>query len=465
MIPEIGQICIILALLLAVAQAALGIGGAHKNWPSWIHATRPVARGQAGFVIIAFIALAWCFYFNDFSVIYVVKNSNANLPWYFRLTAVWGGHAGSLLLWVTILGVWTIAVSLFSQRLPDEITSRVLGVMGLISIGFLSFMLFTSNPFRRQLPPATHGLDLNPLLQAPGMITHPPMLYMGYVGLSVAFAFAIAALLSGRLDSAWARWTRPWTTAAWSCLTLGIMLGSWWSYTELGWGGWWFWDPVENASFMPWLVGLGLMHSLAVTEKRGAFRSWTVLLAILAFSLSLIGTFLVRSGVITSVHAFAVAPARGAYILAFLAIVIGGSLALYAWRAPQIGLGGRFRAISREGMLLVNNVSFLVACGAVLLGTLYPLFLDVLGLGKISVGEPYFNIVFVPLVTPALFMMGVGPIARWKRARVPELASRLKWAAAVSVISAIIAPVLMGGFRGLRRSAFCARPGLPRRFG
>jgi cytochrome c-type biogenesis protein CcmF len=405
---------------------------------------RPAAQGQFVFVAIAFGCLTYAFVTNDFSVSYVASNSNSKLPLEYRVAGVWGGHEGSLLLWVLMLTLWTTAVSVFSRRLPADMVARVLGVMGLISIGFLAFMLFTSNPFDRLLPAAPDGRDLNPLLQDPGMVIHPPMLYMGYVGFSVAFAFAIAALLSGRLDAAWARWSRPWTTVAWLFLTLGIALGSWWAYYELGWGGWWFWDPVENASFMPWLVGTALIHSLAVTEKRGAFKSWTVLLAISAFSLSLLGTFLVRSGVLTSVHAFATDPKRGVFILIFLTLVIGGSLALFAWRAPKIGLGGVFDLLSRETLLLANNVLLVVAAGSVLLGTLYPLALDAMGLGKISVGPPYFDTVFVPLMAPALFLMGVGPIARWKSASLPELATRLKWAAAVSVVVALVLPFTLG---------------------
>ncbi len=343
-----------------------------------------------------------------------------------------------------MLNAWTVAVTVFSRHLPDEMAARVIGVMGLLSVGFLLFMFLTSNPFERLLPAAADGRDLNPLLQDPGMVIHPPMLYMGYVGFSVAFAFAIAALLSGRLDATWARWSRPWTTLAWCFLTLGIMLGSWWAYYELGWGGWWFWDPVENASFMPWLVGTALIHSLAVTEKRGAFKSWTVLLAISAFSLSLLGTFLVRSGVLTSVHAFATDPKRGIFILVFLALVIGGSLVLYAWRAPRVGLGGSFALVSRETMLLANNVLLVVAAGSVLLGTLYPLFLDALDLGKISVGPPYFDSVFVPLMTPAIFLMGIGPIARWKEASLPDIAIRLKWALVVSLATALALPLVFG---------------------
>jgi cytochrome c-type biogenesis protein CcmF len=444
MIPEIGQFALVLALLLALAQGSLPLLGAARGVSSWMNLARPAAQGQFVFVAIAFGCLTYSFVTNDFSVLYVASNSNSALPLQYRIAGVWGGHEGSLLLWVLMLSLWTMAVSVFSSHLPDDIIARVLGVLGLISVGFLSFMLFTSNPFDRLLPAAMDGRDLNPLLQDPGMVLHPPMLYMGYVGFSVAFAFAIAALLSGRLDATWARWSRPWTTTAWAFLTLGIALGSWWAYYELGWGGWWFWDPVENASFMPWLMGTALIHSLAVTEKRGSFKSWTVLLAIFAFALSLLGTFLVRSGVLTSVHAFATDPKRGVFILAFLVIVIGGSLALFAWRAHRVGLGGRFEVVSRESFLLTNNVLLVVACGSVLLGTLYPLFLDALGLGKLSVGPPYFEAVFAPLMAPALFLMGVGPMARWKQASLPELAVRLKWAFAVSVAGAMLLPLTMG---------------------
>jgi cytochrome c-type biogenesis protein CcmF len=336
-----------------------------------------------------------------------------------------------------MLVIWMVAVALFSRHLPIEVLSRILAVMGLISVGFLLFMLLTSNPFDRLFPAPPDGHDLNPLLQDPGMVAHPPMLYMGYVGFCVAFAFAIAALIGGNLDATWARWTRPWTTVAWMFLTIGIALGSSWAYYELGWGGWWFWDPVENASLMPWLLGTALIHSLAVTEKRGSFKSWTVLLAILAFSFSLLGTFLVRSGVLSSVHAFATDPRRGLFILAFLTIVVGSSFALYAWRAPTVGLGARFALFSKETALLANNVLFVVAAGAVLLGTLYPLILDALGLGKISVGPPYFDSVFLPLMAPTVFLMGVGPMARWKESSVPDLAKRLKWALGVTVFAAI----------------------------
>ena len=444
MVPEIGQFALILALLLALAQGVLPIVGATRGIPAWISVARPAAQGQFVFVAIAFGCLAWSFANNDFSVLNVATNSNSQLPLQYRLAATWGSHEGSLLLWVLMLSVWTVAVTVFSRHLPEEMAARVLGVMGLVSVGFLLFMLLTSNPFERLFPAAADGRDLNPLLQDFGMVVHPPMLYMGYVGFSVAFAFSIAALLGGRLDATWARWSRPWTTLAWCFLTLGIMLGSWWAYYELGWGGWWFWDPVENASFMPWLFGTALIHSLAVTEKRGSFKSWTVLLAICAFSLSLLGTFLVRSGVLTSVHAFATDPKRGIFILAFLTVVIGGSLTLFAWRAPRVGLGGKFDLVSRESMLLANNVLLAVASGSVLLGTLYPLFLDALNLGKISVGPPYFEAVFVPLMTPAVFLMGIGPLARWKDSSLPELAVRLKWALGVSLITALLLPIALG---------------------
>ena len=444
MIPELGHFALIVALCVATAQAALALTGAARGNVAWMSVARPAAQGQFVFVALAFAALAYSFVTNDFSVLNVATNSNSSLPWFYRFAATWGSHEGSLLLWVLMLSVWMLAVSVFSRHLPLEMVARILGVMSLISIGFLLFMLFTSNPFQRLIPAAADGNDLNPLLQDPGMVIHPPMLYMGYVGFSVAFAFAIAALLGGKLDATWARWSRPWTTMAWVFLTVGIALGSAWAYYELGWGGWWFWDPVENASFMPWLVGTALMHSLAVTEKRGGFRVWTVLLAIIAFSLSLLGTFLVRSGVLTSVHAFATDPTRGIFILVFLVIVIGGSLALFAWRAPRVGLGGSFELVSRESALLANNVLLLVAAGAVVLGTLYPLFLDALGLGKLSVGPPYFEAVFVPLMTPAIFLMGIGPIAKWKQASLPEMVARLKWAFAVALVSALLLPFTLG---------------------
>jgi cytochrome c-type biogenesis protein CcmF len=358
MLPELGQFALILATLLAVVQSALPLAGAARGNAAWMAVARPAAVGQFVFVAIAFGLLTTSFVQQDFSVAYVAQNSNLLLPVLYRFSAVWGAHEGSLLLWVLILGAWTVAVATFSRRLPEEVVARVLGVMGLVSLGFLLFTLLTSNPFLRHLPALADGRDLNPLLQDPGLIIHPPMLYTGYVGFAVAFAFAIAALLGGEMDQRWVRWSRPWTNAAWAFLTLGIALGSWWAYYELGWGGWWFWDPVENASFMPWLVGTALIHSQAVTEKRGSFRGWTLLLAIAAFSLSLLGTFIVRSGVLTSVHAFASDPERGLFILVFLAVVIGGSLALYAWRAPTVVKGKPFAAISRETLILLNNLLF-----------------------------------------------------------------------------------------------------------
>jgi cytochrome c-type biogenesis protein CcmF len=447
MIPEIGQFALILALMLAVTQATLPIIGAAKGIPQLVAFARPTAQAQFIFVLIAISCLGYSFITNDFSVLNVATNSNSQLPLQYRLAATWGSHEGSLLLWTFMLTVWMVAVTLFSNHLPGEMVARVLSVMAMISTGFLLFMLLTSNPFQRLFPVPPDGRDLNPLLQDPAMVAHPPMLYMGYVGFCVAFSFAISALIGGRLDATWARWSRPWTTIAWMFLTCGIALGSFWAYYELGWGGWWFWDPVENASFMPWLVGTALIHSLAVTEKRGGFKSWTVLLAIAAFSLSLLGTFLVRSGVLTSVHAFANDPKRGTFILGFLTLVIGGSLALYAWRAKQVGLGSKFELLSRESLLLTNNVLLIVAAGSVLLGTLYPLFVDALNLGKLSVGPPYFNSVFVPLMAPAVFLIGVGPIARWKQAKIPELAVRLKWAFALSLIMAVILPFVIGGWK------------------
>ncbi|WP_258128572.1 heme lyase CcmF/NrfE family subunit [Achromobacter anxifer] len=445
MIPEIGLFSLILALLVALAQGVLPLLGAATGWQAGLRVARPAAVGQFCLTTIAIGCLAWSFVDNDFSVLYVAANSHADLPAAYRFAAVWGGHEGSLLLWLYLLTAWTLAVALCSRRLPLPFVGRVLAVMGWISVGFLLFLLFLSNPFERLMPPAMAGRDLNPLLQDPGMIVHPPMLYMGYVGFSVAFAFAIAALLSGELDAMWARWVRPWTLAAWTFLTIGILLGSAWAYYVLGWGGWWFWDPVENASFMPWLAGTALIHSLIVTERRGAFRSWTVLLAICTFSLSILGTFLVRSGVLTSVHAFAVDPGRGLYILGFMLVIVGGSLALYAWRAPSVGLGGGFSLLSRESLLLSNNVVLTVAAGSVLLGTLYPVALDVLEWGKISIGPPYFEAVFVPLMTPAIFLMGIGPVARWKQAELPDLGRRLRIAFGISVATAVLLPLAMPG--------------------
>jgi cytochrome c-type biogenesis protein CcmF len=443
-IPELGNFALILALLVAIAQATLPLAGAAYAEPRLMALAKPAARAQFLLVVVAFSCLAASFAGNDFSVQNVAANSNSELPLHYRLAATWGSHEGSLLLWTLMLAGWTFAVTLFSRNLPRALLARVIAVMGFVSVGFLMFLLFTSNPFERLVPPAPEGRDLNPLLQDPGMVIHPPMLYMGYVGFSVAFAFAIAALLGGRLDATWARWSRPWTTVAWAFLTIGIALGSGWAYYTLGWGGWWFWDPVENASFMPWLTGTALIHSLAVTEKRGAFKSWTVLLAIVAFSLSLLGTFLVRSGVLTSVHAFATDPARGVFILTFLALVVGGSLALFAWRAGRVGLGGIFGVVSRESSLLANNILLIVAMASVLLGTLYPLFLDALNLGKISVGPPYFDAVFYPLLAPAVFLMGIGPVARWRHASLPDLWTRLRWAFGVAIAAAVVLPFTLG---------------------
>jgi cytochrome c-type biogenesis protein CcmF len=449
MIPEIGHFALIVALLVALVQGIVPLVGAARRDGALMAVAVPAARMQFMLVALAFGCLAYAFVTSDFSVENVARHSNSQLPAHYRFAAAWGSHEGSLLLWSLMLAGWGAAVTMFSRNLPQTLRARVLAVMGLVGVGFLLFLLATSNPFARLSPPAPEGSDLNPLLQDPGMVVHPPMLYMGYVGFSVAFAFAIAALIGGRLDATWARWSRPWTTVAWSFLTVGIMLGSAWAYYELGWGGWWFWDPVENASFMPWLVGTALIHSLAVTEKRGTFRSWTVLLAIVAFSLSLVGTFLVRSGVLTSVHAFATDPARGIFILAFLAIVIGGSLALYAARAGAVGGGGGFGAVSRESMLLGNNILLVIAMASVLLGTLYPLAIDALGLGKISVGPPYFDAVFLPLMTPLVFLMGVGPVAAWREARVPDLWTRLRWAACVALATAALLPFAMGRWKPL----------------
>jgi cytochrome c-type biogenesis protein CcmF len=437
MIPEIGHFVLWLALALSLALGVVPLVGAQRGRADWMALARPSTAVLFVLVAISFACLTIAFVQHDFSVQYVASNSNSALPLEFRIAAVWGGHEGSMLLWLLMQCGWMGAVALFSRNLPLPVLARILSVMSLTLVGFLLFTLLTSNPFDRLVPAALDGRDLNPLLQDPGMIFHPPLLYMGYVGFAVAFSFAVAALIGGNLDAQWARWTRPWTTAAWIFLTLGIALGSWWAYYELGWGGWWFWDPVENASFMPWLVGTALIHSLAVTEKRGAFKAWTVLLAIAAFSLSLLGTFLVRSGVLSSVHAFATDPERGLFILAFLTVVIGASLALYAWRAPTVGLGTRFSQVSRESFLLANNVLLVVAAGAVLLGTLYPLVLDALGLGKISVGPPYFDTVFVPLMAPLVFLMGVGPLARWKEASIPDLARRLRWATVVTLLAAL----------------------------
>jgi cytochrome c-type biogenesis protein CcmF len=450
MIPELGNFALMLAAVVAVMQGVLPIVGTLVRNPQTQVTLQSLARPTAAlqFVLVAFAfgALASAFLSNDFSVLYVSQHSNSLLPKPYQFAAVWGGHEGSLLLWVLLLSLWTVGVAVFSRSLPLDMVARVIGVLGLISVGFLLFILTTSNPFERLLPAALDGKDLNPLLQDPGLVIHPPMLYMGYVGMAVAFAFAVAALMSGRLDAAWARWSRPWTVVAWTFLTFGIGLGSWWAYYELGWGGWWFWDPVENASLMPWLVGTALIHSLMVTEKRGSFKAWTVLLAIAAFSLSLLGTFLVRSGVLTSVHAFASDPKRGVFVLIFLAVVVGASLTLFAWRAPRVALGGRMELVSRESFLLANSVLLVVATAAVLLGTIYPLIIDALNMGKLSVGPPYFNAVFAPLLVPTVFLMIPGSVARWRDANVREIAHKLRWTFAGAVVLAVLLPFVLGGW-------------------
>jgi cytochrome c-type biogenesis protein CcmF len=439
MLPELGQITLILALLIALLQAALPLAGAQRGRDSWMAVARPAAYAQLALLALAFVLLTHAFVSQDFSVKYVATNSNTLLPMMYRYSAVWGAHEGSLLLWVLVIAAWSGMVALFSRALPQVVMARVLGVMGLVSVGFQAFLIFTSNPFERLLPAPLEGRDLNPLLQDPGLIIHPPMLYIGYVGFVVPFAFAIAALMDGHVDARWLRWTRPWTNIAWGFLTIGIALGSWWAYYELGWGGWWFWDPVENASFMPWLAGAALIHSQAVTEKRGSFRGWTLLLAIATFSLSLLGAFLVRSGVLTSVHSFAADPSRGLFILIFLGVVIGGSLLLYALRAPRLDGGAPFAASSRETLLLANNVLLTSACGMVLLGTLYPLLADALGMGKISVGPPYFGLLFLLLMTPLILLLPFGPLTKWQREQPSKPLSMLAPWAVLAVVAGIIA--------------------------
>jgi cytochrome c-type biogenesis protein CcmF len=448
MIPELGHFALILALLLSVAQAGFSLAGAARGNDAWMGAGRSAVVGQFVFTAVSFATLAWSFVQRDFSVLYVASNSHSELPLFYRVAAVWGAHEGSLLLWSLCLAGWTLAVTAASASLEAPFRSRVIGILGLISIGFQLFMLMTSNPFTRLMPPAAEGQDLNPLLQDFALAVHPPILYLGYVGFSVAFAFACATLLEGRLDAAWARWTRPWTLMAWLFLTIGIALGSWWAYYELGWGGWWFWDPVENASFMPWLAGTALIHSLAVTEKRGLFKSWTLLLAVSAFSLSLLGTFLVRSGVLISVHAFATDPARGIFILVFLTVVIGGALALYAWRAPRLKSAAGFEVTSRESFLLFNNALLVAALSLILLGTLYPLFMDALELGKVSVGPPYFDLVFLVPMIPLLALLGVGMHAAWKRGLLGSMKSRLLTAVIASIaLAAIVGAAAYGDVR------------------
>jgi len=447
MIPEIGHFALILALCIAVVLSVVPMVGSFAGRYSWMALARPASTIQFLLVGVSYATLTYAFVTNDFSVDYVANTSNLAQPMIYKITGVWGSHEGSLLLWLLVLTTWTALVSIFSRGIPLMMISRVLSVLGMISVGFTLFVLLTSNPFNRTLPAPLDGQALNPLLQDFGLVIHPPMLYMGYVGFSVAFAFAVAALIGGRLDMAWAKWMRPWTNVAWVFLTIGIGLGSWWAYYELGWGGWWFWDPVENASFMPWLVGTALIHTLAATEKRGAFKAWTVLLAVTAFALSLLGTFLVRSGVLTSVHAFANDPERGQFILAFLGVVVGSSLVLYAWRAPKLVSDAKYNLESRESGLLFNNVVMVVICASVLIGTLYPLFLDAMGMNKLSVGAPYFNIVFIPLGALVAVVVGVAALARWKKDNLREILYRLRWAMVVSVIGAAVLPFAMGTFK------------------
>ncbi|MCS6996751.1 MAG: heme lyase CcmF/NrfE family subunit [Casimicrobiaceae bacterium] len=449
MIPELGNLSLILAFFVTLTVAVFGAGVNLRRGVALIEFARQGTLIVFALIAFAFGALMTAFVQGDFSVQNVAQNSNSLLPWYYRVTATWGSHEGSMLLWLLMLAGWSAAVAIFSRQLPDVLVTRVLVVLAGITSVFIAFTVLTSNPFERILPAPPDGRDLNPLLQDPGMIFHPPLLYMGYVGFAVVFAFAIAALWGGRLDSTWARWSRPWTIVAWIFLTLGIALGSFWAYYELGWGGWWFWDPVENASFMPWLVGTALIHSLAVTEKRGAFKAWTVLLAIAAFSLSLLGTFLVRSGVLTSVHAFATDPQRGVFILAFLVAIIGGSLTLYALRAPAVHEGGRFGLLSRESFLLGNNLLLVVATASVLLGTLYPLASEALGWGKVSVGPPYFEIVFVPLMLPLIALMGIGPLARWKDEDAASLRARMLLPAIAAAAAFLLCAVIPARFSPL----------------
>ncbi len=460
MIPEIGQFALVVALCIAITQAVVPLAGAGLGVQRWVAVAVPAALAQLLFVALSYACLTWAFLQNDFSVLYVARNSNSELPLIYRISGVWGAHEGSLLLWALVLSVWTGAVALFTSSVPRIMRARVLAVLGFVSCGFLSFIIITSNPFERLLPAALDGGDLNPLLQDIGLAIHPPMLYIGYVGFAVAFAFSIAALISGQVDAAWARWSRPWTNVAWLFLTLGIALGSWWAYYELGWGGWWFWDPVENASFMPWLVGTALMHSLAITEKRGTFKAWTALLAIFAFSLSLLGTFLVRSGVLTSVHAFATDPERGVFILGFLVLVVGGSLALYAWRAPMLKSAAQTRLLSRDGALLANNILLAVVTFAILLGTLYPIAIDAMG-SKISVGPPYFNFMFILLTAPLGVLMGVGMLLRWKSDSLQRLVGKLQVPAIVALLLALLLSLALprfywGAFAGIAMALWIA---------
>ena len=456
MLPEIAHFSLILALCFSVLLATVPLAGTYLHDNRMMQSAKPFALAIFAFSTLGFVLLCCSFLQDDFSVKLVASHSNILLPAVYKFSAVWGSHEGSLLLWVWVLSIWMAAVALFSKDIPLDISARVLAVMGFISIGFCLFLLLTSNPFERVLPTIPlDGKDLNPLLQDFGMAIHPPMLYIGYVGFSVAFAFAIAALLSGEFDTAWVRWTRPWTVAAWAFLTVGIALGSWWAYYELGWGGWWFWDPVENASFMPWLVGTALIHSLAVTEKRGMFKSWTILLAIFAFSLSLLGTFLVRSGILTSVHSFAADPTRGVFILAFLGIVIGGSLTLFAFRARNVASKGTFNFLSREMFLLFNNILLLIATLTVLVGTLFPLLADAFNLGKYSVGPPYFNTVFVPIMLLLIVFMGIGPLLRWKKTRPEQLRQTLTFVLPVTVaLVAVFVLLYQRGFSVITITSF-----------
>jgi cytochrome c-type biogenesis protein CcmF len=439
MTVELGHYALILSFVVALLQASIPLAGASRNNLRWMAMASPAALVQLGLVALAFGVLLRAHILSDFSVRNVVENSHSLKPMLYKVTGLWGNHEGSLLLWVLILSIYGAAVALFGSRLPLRLKARVLSVQAMIALGFLAFMLFTSNPFARMVPAPADGNDLNPLLQDPGLAFHPPMLYLGYVGFSMAFSFAVAALIEGKVDAAWARWVRPWTLAAWIALTAGIGLGSWWAYYELGWGGWWFWDPVENSSFMPWLVGTALLHSAIVVEKRGALKAWTILLAILTFGFSLIGTFLVRSGVLTSVHAFATDPARGIFVLALLVLYVGGALALFAWRAPALKGGGLFQPISREGALLLNNLLLATACATVFIGTLYPLFLDLSGGGAVSVGPPYYNATFVPVIVPLLLLMGVGPLLAWKRSDLAGALGRLRIAALLALLAAALA--------------------------
>jgi cytochrome c-type biogenesis protein CcmF len=452
MAAELGHFALILAFCLSLPQAFFGLAGAHWRRPHWMALTNRAVAGQWVFTLFSFACLAYAFQQNDFSVLYVAQNSNSELPAMYRFAAVWGAHEGSLLLWLLVQATWTLGVVAFSGNMPQQMTSRVVGVLGLISAGFALFILMTSNPFLRLWPAAPDGRDLNPLLQDPGLVIHPPMLYIGYVGFSVPFAFAVAAMLEGKLDSLWARWVRPWANVAWMFLTIGIALGSWWAYYELGWGGWWFWDPVENASFMPWLIGTALIHSLAVTEKRGLFKSWTLLLSIIAFSLSLLGTFLVRSGVIESVHAFASDPSRGLFILTFLGVCVGGALVLYGWRAPLFRSNAGFAPVSRESFLLLNNILLVAATVVILLGTTYPLFMDAFGLGKISVGPPYFESMFLVPMLPMVFLLAMGMHSAWKKASFESTKQILLILLAVAVVLAIAVPLAFYGWNSVMTS-------------